>query len=86
MQQLPRNAALANECRNVHYAAVGRVADLSLRCQRWVRHDAAKESNLPSRGLPGPASFEGRVGRLETPHSYWVSRFGGMEKGMTGHS
>jgi predicted patatin/cPLA2 family phospholipase len=23
-----------------------------------VRHDAAKESNLPSRGLPGPASFE----------------------------
>src|SRR5947199_8175983 len=21
-------------------------------------HDAAKESNLPSRGLPGPASFE----------------------------
>jgi hypothetical protein len=21
--------------------------------------DAAKESNLPSRGLPGPASFEG---------------------------
>jgi hypothetical protein len=26
-------------------------------------HDAAKESNLPSRGLPGPASFEGRICR-----------------------
>ena len=25
-------------------------------------HDAAKESNLPSRGLPGPASFEDRMG------------------------
>ena len=24
--------------------------------------DAAKESNLPSRGLPGPASFEDRMG------------------------
>jgi hypothetical protein len=28
---------------------------------RISSHDAAKESNLPSRGLPGPASFEGRV-------------------------
>ncbi len=26
------------------------------------RHDAAKESNLPSRGLPGPASFEDWMG------------------------
>src|ERR1700733_608632 len=25
-------------------------------------HDAAKESNLPSRGLPGPASFEDWMG------------------------
>jgi hypothetical protein len=25
-------------------------------------HDAAKESNLPSRGLPGPAGFEDRMG------------------------
>ena len=25
--------------------------------------DAAKESNLPSRGLPGPASFEDQIGR-----------------------
>src|SRR5450755_451088 len=25
-------------------------------------YDAAKESNLPSRGLPGPAGFEDRMG------------------------
>ena len=35
---------------------------------RWLalrlrqRYDAAKESNLPSRGLPGPASFEDWMG------------------------
>jgi hypothetical protein len=27
-----------------------------------LSHDAAKESNLPSRGLPGPASFEDWMG------------------------
>ena len=29
---------------------------------RLPEDDAAKESNLPSRGLPGPASFEDRMG------------------------
>ena len=28
------------------------------RADASTAHDAAKESNLPSRGLPGPASFE----------------------------
>jgi len=27
-----------------------------------TQNDAAKESNLPSRGLPGPAGFEDRMG------------------------
>jgi hypothetical protein len=31
-------------------------------CERLVSDDAAKESNLPSRGLPGPASFEDWMG------------------------
>jgi hypothetical protein len=30
-------------------------------------HDAAKESNLPSRGLPGPASFEDWQARHVSP-------------------
>jgi len=30
--------------------------------RREANNDAAKESNLPSRGLPGPASFEDRMG------------------------
>jgi hypothetical protein len=40
---------------------------------RWLarrlrqRYDAAKESNLPSRGLPGPASFEDLQGPPQTP-------------------
>jgi hypothetical protein len=32
------------------------------RRRRVATHDAAKESNLPSRGMPGPASFEDWMG------------------------
>jgi hypothetical protein len=37
-------------------------ARLSIQKRPICRHDAAKESNLPSRGLPGPASFEDWMG------------------------
>src|SRR5437016_857134 len=49
-------------------------------------HDAAKESNLPSRGLPGPASFEDWQERLEISRGYWRCGLEGMGKGMTGHA
>ncbi len=39
--------------------AGGFTLDLGIRS--W-RHDAAKESNLPSGGLPRPAGFEDRIG------------------------
>jgi hypothetical protein len=42
------------------------------RQRKLAHHDAAKESNLPSRGLPGPASFEGRT--LDSK-SLWLRRF-----------
>jgi hypothetical protein len=49
-------------------------------------HDAAKESNLPSRGLPGPASFEDWQEPPATPRRYWSSEAGGTAKGTAGHS
>src|SRR5581483_7047038 len=36
--------------------------DLEVQKPPISSHDAAKESNLPSRGLPGPASFEDWMG------------------------
>jgi hypothetical protein len=50
---------------------------------RWLGHDAAKESNLPSRGLPGPASFEDLQEPFANAGPYWGSAPGGMKKGMT---
>ena len=47
---------------------------------RWLarrlrqRHNAAKESNLPSQGLPGPASFEDLQPRPQTPVPTGASR------------
>ena len=35
-----------------------------------IANDAAKESNLPSGGLPRPAGLEGRQEGPQTPHGY----------------
>ena len=35
-------------------------------------NDAAKESNLPSRGLPGPASFEDWMGHQARAAPVWM--------------
>lgn len=45
------------------------------------RHDAAKESNLPSRGLPGPASFEDWMGHQARAAPALMLR-GGPRRGL----
>jgi hypothetical protein len=48
---------------------------------RIFLYDAAKESNLPSGGLPRPAGFEDRRGGPERPRGYWAYHLGGTAKG-----
>ena len=44
-------------------------------------HDAAKESNLPSRGLPGPASFEDWMGHQARAAPGLMLRRTGLQPG-----
>ena len=46
------------------------------------RHDAAKESNLPSRGLPGPASFEDWMGHQARAAPAVILRGLGPRRGL----
>ncbi len=49
-------------------------------------NDAAKESNLPSGGLPRPAGFEDRPQGRQTSDGCWELLAGGTEKGTNGYS
>src|SRR5579864_7684920 len=45
-------------------------------------HDAAKESNLPSRGLPGPASFEDWMGHQARAAPRMIVGLGARHRGV----
>ena len=62
----------------VHGSAPSRITRISARSAEIRGHDAAKESNLPSGGLPRPAGLKSRPG---TPKAHGYGLFGQVRSG-----